>query len=540
MNINLDQLKSELEGLKKGERGKLVGDYAKTYGCSKATIYRALRRKFGPSKQVSGDKKINRELVREIAKIKLEGEEIGALTTGRRGERELSTEDAIDILVSRRQAADVKNLSVSSVNRILRQEMGFRQRDPKVRVEADWANQEHQIDFSRSKYFQIVDFDNERNDYILQVSGKELHYKDEDNDRFRLWVVQLKDSYSRVRLVRGYGARGESAQLGIEFLQWAYTREDDDNPMRYIPDMLKSDNGAFMKSGETRNLLRVLQIEGKTSKPFNKESQGKVESGFASVWRKFELKSAIQLGVGSQLTLTEYNRMAAEYLAKDMMKAHPVRKKITREMDYRISVANRQQREVNEDFFVHAHRTIDRVVKQTLTVSIDNVEYKCPAYAEGKKITIFRMLSGEMIGELQEEHKRPFTLELFEAHRLGDFENRPHASNRQKLKKEMKLEKENYRRKRNNNEFDKIRQAVNNSIKQKANTAWETPEKKGFDTEREARVYIGKRLPAGVSFPDVDFMFSGIFQNRPILKASVERIIKELEAEIIRVSGNNN
>lgn len=56
LDIDLNRLKSELDGLGKGARGAVIQRYAGLYGVSRDTIYRLLRREYGKTKTVRREK----------------------------------------------------------------------------------------------------------------------------------------------------------------------------------------------------------------------------------------------------------------------------------------------------------------------------------------------------------------------------------------------------------------------------------------------------------------------------------------------------
>ena len=208
----IQQLKNELEAAGHGNKQGIYNRYAESLQVSRATLQRELRRRFGKQKSVEREQRIPQELIDRIADMKTEG---FLLTKGGGVERELSTERCIQILQDQ-GVPGAELLTKTSANRRL-EESGFRRRKIPVRVEVPYANFEWQMDFSRSKYFQVHGFDQERNDYILRVSGKELHYK-QDNNRLRTWLAAVKDSYSRIRDVQAFAAAGESAMIGMEML----------------------------------------------------------------------------------------------------------------------------------------------------------------------------------------------------------------------------------------------------------------------------------------------------------------------------------
>ncbi len=516
LDIDWGRLDRELEYRGKGARGDLLQQYCNTYGCSKDALYRGLRKHRGKKFTIQRDPQVDAALIDAIAQLKIKGMELGLK------ERELSTERCIRKLVNQYGVVDAENLSVSTVNRNLRK-VGFRIRDPKVRVEMDHANQEHQMDFSRSKYFQLTTWDNEKKDYILKVSGKELHYKDE-NRRIRTWIVSVKDSYSRIRLARAYGATGESINMGLDFLNWVWNREHDDHPMRHLPERLKTDNGAFAKSKEVIKVMDAYNIELFRSTPGNKDSQGKIESGFHALWNCFELDFAMDLGDGAEVTLSEYNERLFQYCVEESEKQHPFRKFVTREMDYKESIMSHPPREINADVRQYAFQTFERSVDQARMVWIDNKPYRAPGFAEGKRIRILRNRRGEFIGEMMDEGRESFNLAPYEYTRDGDYEHREHATYKQKMARVVEeIEKGTYDEK--DDSWEDIKQSIQPSVTVEAESPFNN--KEIFGSEREAKLYIADRLPAGHVYADYAEVFSSLLQGE-INKEAIDIVLKQI------------
>lgn len=513
INLDLHALREEMDRAGHGQKRAVILRYAKALGVSPDTIYRAMRREFGKRKtKTSHPRRIPDELIDMVADIKLKGMKMGLK------ERELSTENCIQMLIEQ-GVEGAEHLTPSTVNRRL-VERGFRIRDPKVRVEAKYANQEHQIDFSRSKYFQVTRYDPQRNDYLMRVSGKELHYKKNDR-RLRTWLVQLKDSYSRVRILQAYAATGESALMGLEFLNFCYNRPEDDNPLRYVPDMLKSDSGAFEKKKEVRAALQALQIEPRRSRPYNKDSQGKVESGFRSVWGEFELKLAIKMGSGARIYLSEYNELLMEFCIEDMQKKHPFQDD-TREAAYRKSLLIHPPREIDIDLLQVACKVEYRTVPQTLMVQYGGQQYEAPVYAMGKRIRIYRNMLGELMGELQEEDRKPFILQPFRYREIDDFEHRPHSTYRQQREQAIKQTEQ----KETKRIFFPPKPEKVQPESPFSNVDQETAI---FPNIYTARAYIGAQLRAlGATYADYADIFDPLLQE-DLSRESIDAVLKEIK-----------
>lgn len=405
-------IKRDLDSADHGMKGAVVQRHAERLGCHPVTIYREIARRFDKSKIVRREKEIPQSLIDRVAELKARSRQLGL------GSRELATARCIQILRDM-GVEGAEQLTVSTVNRRLR-EMGFWKDQPYRRIEAEFANQEHQLDWSRSKYFQLRSYDAERGDYLLEVSGRELHYK-QGSDRLRTWLVQAKDSYSRLRLCRMYAAAGENALIALDFLQWCWTREEDGHPMRYLPHVLKLDNGATARRKEFRSMCEALGIEIVTSRPYHSQSQGKIESAWRSLWQRFELDLATRLGDGGTVWLADYNALLHEHLAfEDAGLDHPVRRG-SRAHAYLTSIRAYPPRETDADVVQLACRAEERTVGMDCVVSFDGDKYEAPEAVAGERIIVHKNAAGELVAEALEREMKPFRLTPFFPNRIGDF-----------------------------------------------------------------------------------------------------------------------
>jgi len=512
LNFDLGAIQGEIERAGHGQKGAVVLRYAQVLGVTRKTIYRTLAREFGKKKNIERQKVIPDSLIKMVAILKVEGMNLSLK------KREPTTEDCIEILWGRGiQGSD--KLTVSTVNRRL-SENGFRIPTPRVRVEANYVNEEAQIDFSRSKYFQIRKPVGD--DWLLKVSGKELHYKYDDR-RMRTWICQVKESKSRVRIIRAYAATSEDGFIGLETLNYCFNRTQDDHPMHYLFDNIKTDNGAFSKRAEVRAALESLQVGCDLSKPGNSASQGKVEAGFASLWRRFELKLAMKLRAGATLMLSEYNELLHEWLIEtDMKKKHPVEND-TREGVYRRGILTHQPRNVEEDILRVSCRVDYRTVSETLMISLNNEEYEAPSYASGKKIRVYKNMLGEVMGEMLDEHKKNFVLKPFQVRMRGDFSNRPHQTYRQLIETEVEQSNREERKAKSDNRL--FFKAQSQTV-QPESPFIEDKEAAEFASVYLARVYIGGQLRIyGQSYADYAEVFDPMLAD-DLSKESIDAVLE--------------
>ncbi len=433
--INWQEIKTTLDSLPKGEKVAYITDVAEAVGTSKDSVYRELRKRFGKSKHVEREAALPKGVLREVAAVK----ETYATVLLKGTDRELSTQAAIDIL--REEGVEgADQLSPSTVNRHLRR-IGYRDAEPRRRVEAEYACQQFQIDFSRSKHLQIwkPDPDNE-GDWLLKISARELHYKD-GRVRLRTWVCQLVDEFSRLRVVRYYPATGEGPLMGISFLDWYFNREEDEHLMRHLPERMKSDQGAFMKSQEGRSALEALGIERVLTAPGNKESQGKVERGFRTLWQTFEAKFVTQIlrerGPHAVVRLSELNEAVYAHCVSEHAEAHPFQPAQLKGAMYQQSVLKTRPKIVDADVRELALRVWERTPDSSGYFTIEGVAFEAPNFAYGRRIRIYRNLAGDFVGELIDDYRdKPFAIRPYRFSDLDKFEGK-HRTYAQEVRSEV-------------------------------------------------------------------------------------------------------
>lgn len=427
--MNIQLIRTELSAAPRGTREELLARYAKLFGTSTDTIRREIRKQYGPSKQIKREQVIPQSIIDEIAKLKIQSIAMGAAG------RELCTEECIKLLVdSGCQEAD--GLSVSTINRRLR-ESGFRAKERIVRVEAAYSNQMHQLDFSRSEYFQVKEFDSHREDYILKVTGRVLDYK-EDEHKLRTWLCGITDAYSRVGISRAFIAGGESVLAGVEFVNWVYGRERDENPIHFLAGILKLDNGSLGKSKPFLELLDNLGIKRELVHAWKKRGIQKQESAWKALWRRFELPLAMRLGSGAKIALTDYNSEMFEFILRWIERDHPV-KSGSKIHVYQSGLQMFEQREITIDMRTILAKQYKRRVDSVCLVTIDKQKYEVSnSKYIGKMINVSINAHGDAVGELIDEYSKPFPLKPVAGYvELGDYEHRETQTYKQSLESQM-------------------------------------------------------------------------------------------------------
>lgn len=279
-------LVQEWEAAPHGQRGALLAARLPLLGISLGTFHRERERRFGETgRQTPKTKGVPKrpeylEAVRAIIKEKFHP---------KKGVRPLTTADA-QAEAAAKGCALALAIPEGTVNRVARElRLHPRVQRREARFEASRPNELHQMDASRSEYFQC--HRHRGGEWVLKLSPTIFKNRDYRELRERVWIWGLVDNFSGFRVLRYCVAKGESAADGISFLQWAWSRVPEHAPFRGLPDTLYLDQGplnktkAFQRFCEEVAGVRLLAHEA--GRP---QATGKVESGWKTLWRRFEAR----------------------------------------------------------------------------------------------------------------------------------------------------------------------------------------------------------------------------------------------------------
>lgn len=550
LDIDIYALKAELEEVGHGQKSGIVQRYADGLGVSRATIYRELRKVNAPRFKVERASKYPKSIVDYIARLKIRGARMSLKA------REVSTEECVKIAIENRVPGwellyhDVDGRRVYHVPRInaLLRKSGYRVRDPKTRIEARYANESWQIDFTRSKCFQVVGYSAERNDWEIVTSNRELHYKADDH-KLRLWLVHVVDEFSRLRHVFGFASTGETGFIGLEALHRIWNTRDDGHLMHYLPDRIRSDSGAWRKSKFNISAMEALGIRLEKSTPGNKDALGKVERGHRMIWQRFEGPLALRLGAGHQFYLSEYNAMLLNHVAMQHKEEHPMRPGLKGDV-YLQDIQKNGFREVETDILAIACKVETRVVSDLCEVSWKGVFWGVPQFAQNKVIRVYENMHGDLIGEIIGEFRYPFALipptEGFKApvKFLDDFEHRHHATYKQKMATEVdRQDKAPWK------DGNRISMPVAAHKRKKVDPVsvfaeQAQPDDSTFATRYDAQIYIGTQIMHMTNktktYQDFAFIFDELLEetlNRTRILDKIEDlrcVLREVNMEVAK------
>ena len=416
-------IRSQVESLPHGQRNAFVERTAENFGCSPATVRRRIST---GSKSCARKPDIPDSVIQKIGKLKADAELMGAHG------RQLATEDAIAML---EEMGEIQQGSIapSTADRRLRK-IGFNAPRVYTRHEDDYVNQVHMMDFSRSEYFEVVDFVD--GEHILKVDGRRGRwaYKNKPKEeRLRLWVVGYIDTYSRAALYRYFASTGENLMMVSQFLSFAWERTDSGHPMRHLPiETLKLDQGAIGKNSTFRTRLKdhlgigIDLAAPKNDRHAHNQSMGKVERPFRSLWQRFELAQAKRFKMKGVQTipLSELNELAHVYATKRLEQKHPNRAQSIGHI-YKTGIRQKQQRTLKTEIFALLYTENTRVVTATADVQIDNELYKVPDRYVMQKIRFYTTPDGQLRGSSM-DRKDTFDLQPFDpAQETGTRRHQP-------------------------------------------------------------------------------------------------------------------
>ena len=281
------------------------------------------------------------------------------------------------------------------------------------RLSADYPMQAVQFDASTSKHFRILkrlpDGDRLLELYTNPDPASGYKNKPLGPDRERLVLYGQWDMNSGARHIRPVAALGEAGIDAMAYLvdSWA---SDGQDWWEGKPTDLWCDNGPLIKHQATLDLLERLEINPERGKPYQHTRQGGIESGWATLWRRFEGQFFLRRQGRERwtITLSDYTAELLGYLAEQNEKVSRCDPALTRrEAWLRGTIARGGIRPCPADALETLASEIYRVLDSSGIFSWDNVEYEVPRYFS-RRIIARRALdgSGRVIVEIPESGER--------------------------------------------------------------------------------------------------------------------------------------
>ncbi|MFZ4703555.1 MAG: hypothetical protein ACOYMG_26225, partial [Candidatus Methylumidiphilus sp.] len=362
----LQQVVGDWKAAPQGSKTQVVVEWAGRLGIATETLYRAI-----PTGRVrrKGDRQIDgiEQAATLIAALKRRPPE---------HKGEIATVDALKIALNPANELlpeRFAGVSTSTFDRIMR-DMGMNCRQRRiVRYQAERPNQLHHVDASSSKCFYVKEALPD-GDFVLRLHAGIAGYKNKPVPiRLRPWIYGLTDDYSGAHVARMVASLGESAGDNMDFLSWAWG-QNDDSFLFGLPESIKGDQGPMMKSDGAPEWFGRLGVEMDGSIAMNKESHGKIERPWRTMWERFELPFFAESNWKKfEITLSELNRRFMLYQEEYNEKKHRFERTITRRQAWQKISLYGGATALPPDAIRTAVRRWQRTVDPAGVFSIDNV-----------------------------------------------------------------------------------------------------------------------------------------------------------------------
>ncbi len=366
----VEQIRNDWMVAPYGGKTFIVKKWAKLLDCSQQAVYRAL----GINRERKGERKIKNieDYARIVAWIKRK-------PPANMGE--VPTDLALRKAIKDGFVPDTLSGKENTIDRVTR-ELGLTQRQRRIqRYQAERPNQLHHVDASSSRSFfvarEIRDKAGNVIDYALRLHAAKKGYKNKPVPiRMRPWIYGLVDDYSGFWIGRYVAAMGESAVDNLDFLRWAWSKNED-TPFFGLPEMIKGDLGPMMRGPASQEFFERLNMKIDPSMPENKESHGKIERPWRTAWQRFESTYFMQSNWRQfEIMMSELNRQFFNYQEEYNTKAHRYEKKISRLQAWRKISLYGGAVAIPEAAFRTIFKRYERVVGADGCISVDNVLYE--------------------------------------------------------------------------------------------------------------------------------------------------------------------
>ena len=419
-----------------GDKSGVIKRWATLLKCS----YQALYKKLGIGRKRKGERLI--ENIEYYAGIVAQIKKKPPENMG-----EIITENAIRIGIESGRIPEEMKDRVSTIDRVMR-EAGFTQRQRRIqRYQAEYPNQMHHIDASSSRCFYIKREVKDENgnvvDYVLRLHAGKKGYKNKPVPiRIRPWVYGLVDDYSGLCVARYVAAMGESAVDNLDFLMWAWSKNDD-TPFFGLPEKLKGDLGPMMRGPFAQEFFGRINVGIDPSMPENKESHGKIERPWRTIWRRFEMTYFAQPDWHDfEILLSEVNRQFYVFLDEYNTMSHRYEKNLSRLQAWRKISLFGGAVAIPETAFRTIFKRYERVVGADGCISIDNVLYEVKGLHSARVNVYEGVFEDKLIVEDKATGEK-YEVEDFRPNPLGVFTGHKETPHQKAVKAAKDLEVSN-------------------------------------------------------------------------------------------------
>ena len=355
----------------------------------------------------------------------------------------ISTEDAVKIALHPKNAqidpcfADV---STGTWDRVIR-ELGLSAKRRRIeRYQAERPNQMHHVDASTSNCLYIAKA-LPGGDFLLKLHRGNKDYKNKPIpvDGLRPWYYGMTDDNSGCHCSRMVAAKGENARHNMEFLAWAWWQQPD-KCFYGIPERIKGDHGPMMESPEAKDFFARCGVPIDPSGVLNKDTHGKVERPWRTLWQKFELPFfALSDWKRFEITLSELNTQLINYTMAYNERPHRYERAYSRrQMWERISLHGGVTLLPDDALETIAKSNIKRLVGQDGVFSVDNILYEVKGLHDAWVKVIIGVFDKTIIVQDLADGRK-YEVEAFRPNDCGEYRANPETGQQQVRKEAAQL-----------------------------------------------------------------------------------------------------
>jgi hypothetical protein len=413
----LTMVLSDWRSAPQGNKTMVIFNWAGRLGVSVATLYRDLPR----SRERKAERKIEgiEDSARVIAAIKCRPPE-------HRGK--ITTEQAVKLALANGQLpAAHAEVHSATWDRVIRDVCDLRTTRRISRFQAERPNQLHHVDGSTSSCFYIAKRlpDGE---FVLKLHKGMKDYKNKPIpvDGLRPWVYGLTDDHSGVHVARYVAACGESAGDNMDFLSWAWSKNED-KELFGIPEKIKGDKGPMMSSEGAPEWFGRLGVDIDPSTPLNKESHGKIERPWRTMWQRFELPFFVETDWKKfEITLGELNRRFFIYQQELNNRRHRFERTVNRIDAWRKISLIGGAVALPENAIRTVVRRWARKLDQAGVFSLDNVLYEVKGLHDAWVYVYQGVFENKMV-VVDQVTGQKYDVEDFAPNKLGEYSTQKEA-----------------------------------------------------------------------------------------------------------------
>lgn len=301
-------LARRLDAAEHGEAGRMVAEFIKHTGWSRAKVYKRLGAiGWTSGRKTRADKGNSRQDMGALQDISF------ILKHGVRdnGKATMFTPNAVSLLSQNGREITVSNSHINTLLRQRQMHLGAQRQDtPHQNLKSLHPNHVHEADPSLCLIYYMPD----GKQYIMEDSE---FYKNKLEKiaeiKLKVWRYVLTDHYSASIVLRYYQAKGETQANLYDFLLHAWAKHEG-RLIHGVPKILLWDKGSANTAGAIKNALASLDVEPIEHKAKNARAKGSVENANNLVECLFEsrlsyepVENVEQLNAAAEAWSNAYN-----------------------------------------------------------------------------------------------------------------------------------------------------------------------------------------------------------------------------------------